>query len=78
MNDGKLPVITGKEVVRALQRAGFSIDRVVGSHHVMVHPGDSRRTVSVPVYGNRELKRGTLRSIIRQSGFGIEEFRKLL
>ncbi|WP_395708494.1 type II toxin-antitoxin system HicA family toxin [Reyranella sp.] len=78
MSDGRLPIASGRDIVRALERAGFLVDRVVGSHHVMVHPKDSRRTVSVPVHGNRELKRGTLRSIIRQAGFSVEEFRSLL
>jgi len=74
MSNGKLPVATGKDIVRALERAGFIIDRVVGSHHVMAHPSDPKRTVSVPVHGNRDLKRGTLRAIIRQSGFSVDEF----
>jgi len=74
MSNGKLPVATGKDVVRALERAGFIIDRVVGSHQVMAHPSDPKRTVSVPVHGNKDLKRGTLRAIIRQSGFSVDEF----
>ena len=78
MSDGRLPVATGREVVRALERAGFVVDRVAGSHHVMTYRSDPRRTVSVPVRGNRELKRGTLRSIIRQAGFSVDEFGKLL
>ena len=52
--------------------------KIAGSHYVMTHPHDPRRTVTVPVHGNHELKRGTLRSIIRQSGFSVEQFRKLL
>jgi predicted RNA binding protein YcfA (HicA-like mRNA interferase family) len=75
---GKLPVVDGRRVVRALTRAGFVIDRVVGSHHVMVLPGDPTRTVTVPVHSGRDLKPGTVRSIIRQAGFGVEEFNELL
>ncbi len=75
---GKLPVVDGRRVVRALTRAGFVIDRVVGSHHVMVLPGDPTRTVTVPIHSGRDLKPGTLRSIIRQAGFGVEEFKELL
>ena len=74
----KLPVVGGRDVVRALQRAGFVVDRVVGSHHVMTLPNDPTRTVTVPVHGGRDLKPGTLRSIIRQAGFGVEEFSDLL
>ena len=75
---GRLPVISGKEVIRALNRAGFVVERIVGSHHVLVHPDDPRHTVTVPVHGNRDLKPGTLRAIIRQSGLTVEEFSKLL
>jgi predicted RNA binding protein YcfA (HicA-like mRNA interferase family) len=72
--DGKLPALDGRRVVRALMRAGFVTDRIVGSHHVMVFPGDGTRTV----HSSRDLKPGTLRSIIKQAGFNLEEFKALL
>jgi predicted RNA binding protein YcfA (HicA-like mRNA interferase family) len=78
MPSGRLPVANGKQVVQALRRAGFVVDRIVGSHHVLVHPGDLRRTVAVPVHAGRDLKRGSLRSIIRQAGLTVEEFVGLL
>jgi len=78
MPDGRLPTLDGRRVVRALARAGFVVDRIVGSHHVMVFPGDPSRTVTVPVHAGRDLKAGTLRSIIRQAGFSVEEFKELL
>ncbi len=64
--------------MRALARAGFMVDRIVGSHHMLVHPKDPRRAVTVPVHAGRDLKPGTLRSIIRQAGFTVDEFRALL
>ena len=78
MADGKLPALDGRRVLRALTRAGFTTDRIVGSHHVMVFPGDATRTVTVPVHSSRDLKPGTLRSIIKQAGFSLEEFKALL
>ena len=78
MSGGALPVVSGRDVVRALQRAGFLVDRIAGSHHVLVHPGDARRTVTVPVHAGRDLKRGTLPAIIRQAGFAVDEFSNLL
>lgn len=78
MAGGKLPVIDGRRAVRALGRAGFVVDRIVGSHHVMVLPGDATRTVTVPVHSGRDLKPGTLRAIIRQAGYSVEEFTELL
>ena len=78
MSGARLPVASGKDVVRALRQAGFIVDRIAGSHHVMVFPGDPTRTVTVPVHGARDLKPGTLRSIIRQSGLSVDEFTALL
>lgn len=77
MNPG-LPVVNGRQVVRALERAGFVVERVTGSHHLLVHPGNTHRTVIVPVHAGRDLKPGTLRAIIRQAGLTIEGFRALL
>lgn len=73
-----MPVASGATVVRALKRAGFVVDRIVGSHHVLVYPSDPTRTVTVSVHAGRDLKPGTLRAIIRQTGFSVEEFRELL
>lgn len=78
MGGGRLPVVNGRRVVRALIKAGFVLDRIVGSHHVMTLSGDVMRTVSVPVHGNRDLKTGTLRSIVRQAGLTMEQFNDLL
>jgi len=74
----RLPVLSGKRVVQVLLRAGFRVERIVGSHNVLVYPGDRSRTVTVPVHGNRDLKPGTLRSILRQGGFTVDEFTDLL
>ena len=73
-----LPVVSGKRVVEALLRAGFVLARVSGSHHLLSWPGNPARTVIVPVHGNTDLKRGTLRSIVRQSGLSVDEFTTLL
>jgi predicted RNA binding protein YcfA (HicA-like mRNA interferase family) len=75
---GRLPVVDGRRVVRALIAAGFVVDRIVGSHHVLKYPGDPRRTVTVPCHAGRDLKPGTLRAIIRQAGMTVEEFNELL
>ena len=78
MAAGRLPVANGRDVVRALTRAGFVVDRIVGSHHVLAYPGDPSRTVVIPVHAGRDLKPGTMRAIIRQAGLTVEEFNELL
>ncbi|MGH8470522.1 MAG: type II toxin-antitoxin system HicA family toxin [Gammaproteobacteria bacterium] len=59
----RLPPLKPDEVVHTLQRAGFEIDRITGSHCIMRHP-DGRRTV-VPYHAGRDIERGILRAIIR-------------
>jgi predicted RNA binding protein YcfA (HicA-like mRNA interferase family) len=78
MAGGRLPAVNGRRTIQALTRAGFVVDRIVGSHHVLAIPGDPTRTVSVPVHAGRDLKPATLRSIIRQAGLTVEEFVELL
>jgi predicted RNA binding protein YcfA (HicA-like mRNA interferase family) len=71
---GALPVVSGKETVQALQRAGFVVTSTRGSHQKLRH-GDGR-VVILPLH--RELARGTLASILRQARLTAEEFKGLL
>jgi predicted RNA binding protein YcfA (HicA-like mRNA interferase family) len=71
-----IPAIPGIKVVRALERAGFEVTRVSGSHHVMRHPDG--RTVPVPVHPGRDMPKGTLRNVLAIVGMEIDELRKLL
>jgi len=75
---GPLPVLSARDVLRALRKAGFIERRSTGSHRLLVDPDDPTRAVTVPVHGGRDLRPGTLRSIIRQSGLTVDEFRDLL
>lgn len=70
----KLPAVKPKIVIRALERNGFIVHHTTGSHYVM-KKGNLR--VTVP-YHNRDLKPGTLASIIAQAGFTVKEFVDLL
>lgn len=72
----KLPAITPKRLIKVLEQKGWQLDRVRGSHHIMVHPG-LRRALPVPVH-NRDLKSGTLAAILRNAGITREELRELL
>jgi predicted RNA binding protein YcfA (HicA-like mRNA interferase family) len=74
----RLPVVKGRDVVRALQKAGFLVDHIQGSHHILIHKDDPERMVSVPVHAGKDIKKGTLRAIIKQAGLTVQGFRKLL
>lgn len=67
----RLPVVSGREAIRALGRAGFLLDGVEGSHHIMIGPAGR---IAVPVHGSRDLKPGTLRGIIRDAGLTVDQF----
>jgi len=74
----KLPALSGKALVTALQRAGFRLGRTSGSHHILKHPGPPPRSVTIPVHGQKELKRATLNSILRQAGLTADDLIGLL
>jgi predicted RNA binding protein YcfA (HicA-like mRNA interferase family) len=70
----KLPALKPKIVIRALERGGFYVHHVTGSHYILKKDG---LRVTVPYHG-RDLKPRTLASIIEQSGMTTEEFLSLL
>ena len=71
----KLPQVPGNQVVKALKRAGFYLNRWHGSHAIMVRWGE---IISVPCHGSKPVKKGTLRDIIKDAGLTMAEFNQLL
>ena len=57
--------MTGREMLRLLQDAGWVVERIKGSHHRMTKGGKS---VTVPVHGKQELPKGTEQSILKGAG----------
>ena len=70
---GKLKLLSGLEVCRILEIHGFQQGRQRGSHVVM-QKKTSEGTVTVPVPDHKEIKMGTLKSIIRQPGVHRSHF----
>ena len=71
----RLPDISGRDAVRAFERGGWRMIRQRGSHMIMTKPGE---TAVLLVPNHRELKRGTLRGLIRKAGLDVETFMALL
>ncbi|MDD5451331.1 MAG: type II toxin-antitoxin system HicA family toxin [Desulfovibrionales bacterium] len=71
----KLSQVSGRECVKALEKAGFYFKRQEGSHMILRR---NEPFAQVVVPDHKELDRGTLRAIIRQAGLNVEEFVKLL
>jgi predicted RNA binding protein YcfA (HicA-like mRNA interferase family) len=72
----KLPAVKPRKLIRALERKGWQVDRVRGSHYIMRHPHEEQM-VSVP-YHNRDIKAGTLSGILSSTGISRDELRRLL
>ena len=71
----RLPSLKPREVLRALERAGFYIHHTgPGSHVQLKHHTDPTKRVTVPGHQGFDMPRGTLRSILKQAGMTPEEF----
>ena len=71
----KLPQVSGADVVRALEKLGFTVRRQHGSHIIMRRNEPFAQTV---VPNHRQIDRGTLRAILRQTEVTADELIKLL
>jgi predicted RNA binding protein YcfA (HicA-like mRNA interferase family) len=71
----KLPVISGAECIKALEKVGFVVNRQRGSHITLVRQETSTQ-LTVP--NHKTIAKGTLRTIIRDSGLTVDEFVDLL
>ena len=72
----KLPVVSGNEAVRAFGKLGYMVDHQTGRHLILRHRDPPHRRLTVP--NHRELAKGTLRSLVRQAGLTVDQFRSLL
>ena len=72
----RLPGVRAKQVISALEKAGFVVERQKGSHATMRNP-DTERTTVVPVHSS-ELPRWLVKKIIKDAGLSEDDFRDLL
>lgn len=67
-----MKTVSGKDFVRSLERHGWTLLRIRGSHHIFGKPGNPFR-LSVPVHGSRPLKEGLQRRMMQQSGLSDDD-----
>jgi predicted RNA binding protein YcfA (HicA-like mRNA interferase family) len=72
----KIPVVTGSELVRILEKIGFVQKRQKGSHLHLFRESDRRR-VTVPVHRGKDIPTGTFKAILKDADLTVEELRKL-
>ena len=68
-------VFSGREVVKALHRIGFVVDHQRGSH-IFLH--DLEKNISIVVPNHKEIKKGTLNSIIKKANISIKDLKELI
>jgi predicted RNA binding protein YcfA (HicA-like mRNA interferase family) len=73
----KLPQLKAREVIRALRKDGWILDRTKGSHQHFTHPS-KHGTVTVAVHAGRDVSLRTVRSILTQAGLTEDELKELL
>lgn len=71
-----LPVVSGKELVRALAKLGYDLDYQTGSHMILRDHRPPHRRITVP--NHKEIAKGTLRQIMRDTGITVEILLDLL
>jgi len=64
-------IFTGRELVKALEKLGFEVVRVRGSHHFVQHP-DGRCTV-IPVHRGETIGRGLLAQVLRDCEISLDD-----
>ncbi len=63
---------SGKELCKVVQNKGWILKRIKGSHHIFEKAG-LETTLSIPIYSNKDLKIGTLKSIMKQANLTEED-----
>jgi predicted RNA binding protein YcfA (HicA-like mRNA interferase family) len=73
----RLPSLSPQKVIAILEKKGFTLKRVTGSHYIFAHP-ETKRRVTVPFHSSREVAKGTLLQILEDAGISREEIQELL
>ena len=63
-----MKAVSGKNLCKALERNGWLLKRIRGSHHIYAHPDRPDTIIPVPVHGNRALRTGTQQGIMKDAG----------
>jgi len=72
----KLPRVTAEEVIKVLEHVGFLLSRQSGSHKI--YKNQEGKRVTVPYHSGKTLHPKLLKSILRDAGLTIEQFKDML
>lgn len=68
--------MSGREVIKALSKAGYDVDHQTGSHIILRQRESPHRRVTVP--NHKEIAKGTLKAMLEETGLTLDEFMVLL
>ena len=71
-----LSIVSGKDLCKILKKIGYLVDHQTGSHIILRNKKYPFRRLSIP--NHKEISKGTLRAIIRQTGLSLKEYNELL
>lgn len=71
-----LPLISGRELCKILRKIGYKNDHQTGSHIILRNENAPYRRLTVP--NHKEIKKGTLRTVLRQTGLTADELKDLM
>lgn len=74
----KLPVVSGKEIIKALSKLGFKHKRTRGSHAILNKQDKEKGKITIPIPLHKELAKGTLKNIMKQAKITLQELLDLL
>jgi len=72
----KLPRWSGKKIINVFKKDGWTLDRIEGSHHILIREGTENILV-IPVHGNNPIKVGLLKGLINDVLLTNEDFLRL-
>ncbi|MFV9678030.1 MAG: type II toxin-antitoxin system HicA family toxin [Methanosarcinales archaeon] len=68
---GKLPRWSGRKIINVFKKAGWIVDRIEGSHHILVKERTEKILV-IPIHGNKPIKIGLLKGLLKDAGLTNE------
>jgi len=71
----KLPSLTSRKIIKILEKKGFMLDRIKGSHHIYYNP-ETKKRVTIPFH-KKDLSKETLMEILKQAGISREEMMEI-
>jgi len=72
----KLPRWSGKKIINVFKKDGWTLDRIEGSHHILIREGTENILV-IPVHGNNPIKVGLINGLIKDASLTNEDFLRL-